>query len=81
MAKLSVSVDVPVLPERVWDCASELFRYKEWLIHRVWRSKLHETLDKGTQIVSIGMAVAAALKGDIRDSLNRSRPSSPSHLA
>jgi hypothetical protein len=120
-----------------WECASDLSRYKEWLtIHRVWRSKLPETLEKGAVIESIvevkgmpnrirwtivhfkppeamtlngdgvggvkvkligkvkpaddgstvtfdihlggpalfgpiGMVVAAALKGDIRESLNR----------
>lgn len=54
MAKLSVSVDVPLPPEKAWACASDLARYKEWLsIHRVWRSKLPETLEKGTVIVSI----------------------------
>ena len=32
----------------------DLSRYKEWLtIHRVWRSKLPETLDKGTVVESI----------------------------
>jgi Polyketide cyclase / dehydrase and lipid transport len=137
VAKLSVSVDVPLPPETAWACASDLSRYGEWLtIHRVWRSKLPETLDKGAVIVSIvevkgmpnrikwtivhfkppeamtlngdgvggvkvkligkvkpsadgstftlnvhlggpalfgpiGMVVAAALKGDIRESLNR----------
>ena len=137
MAKLSVSVDVPLPPEDAWDCASDLSRYKEWLsIHRVWRSKLPENLEKGTILESIvevkgmpnrikwtivhfkppeamtlngdgvggvkvkligkvkpsgdgstvtfdvhlggaalfgpiGMVVAAALKGDIRESLNR----------
>ena len=54
MAKLSVSVDVPMPPERAWECASDLSRYKEWLtIHRVWRSKLPETLDKGAVVESI----------------------------
>lgn len=54
MAKLSVSVDVPLPPETAWKCASDLSRYKEWLtIHRVWRSKLPETLEKGVQIDSI----------------------------
>ena len=137
MAKLSVSVDVPLPPEKAWECASDLSRFKEWLtIHRVWRSKLPETLEKGTIVESIvevkgmpnrikwtivhfkppeamtlngegvggvkvkligkvkpsgdwstvtfdahlggaalfgpiGMVVAAALKGDIRESLNR----------
>jgi carbon monoxide dehydrogenase subunit G len=54
MAKLSVSVDVPLPPEKAWDCASDLSRYKEWLtIHRVWRSTLPETLEKGAVIESI----------------------------
>jgi hypothetical protein len=137
MAKLSVSVDVPLPPEKAWECASDLSRFKEWLtIHRVWRSKLPDTLEKGVVVESIvevkgmpnrirwtivhfkppeamtlngegvggvkvkligkvkpsgdgssvtfdvhlggpalfgpiGMVVAAALKGDIRESLNR----------
>lgn len=54
MAKLSVSVDVPLSPERAWDAASDLSRYDEWLsIHRVWRSTLPENLSKGTEIDSI----------------------------
>lgn len=54
MAKLSVSVDVPLSPEQAWAAASDLARYKEWLsIHRVWRSKLPETLEKGTTLESI----------------------------
>ncbi|CAN5268371.1 SRPBCC family protein [soil metagenome] len=54
MAKISVSVDVPLPPEQAWDCASDLSRFKEWLtIHRVWRSALPDTLDKGTVIESI----------------------------
>jgi carbon monoxide dehydrogenase subunit G len=54
MAKLSVSVDVPLSPEQAWAAASDLSRYKEWMsIHRVWRSKLPETLEKGTELVSI----------------------------
>jgi carbon monoxide dehydrogenase subunit G len=54
MAKLSVSVDVPLPPEKAWECASDLSRFKEWLtIHRVWRSKLPETLEKGRVIESI----------------------------
>jgi Polyketide cyclase / dehydrase and lipid transport len=54
MAKLSVSIDVPLPPEKAWENASNLSRYKEWLtIHRVWRSQLPEQLDKGTVIESI----------------------------
>jgi hypothetical protein len=54
MAKLSVSVDVPLPPEVAWSHAEDLSRYKDWLtIHRVWRSKLPETLEKGTVVESI----------------------------
>ena len=54
MAKLSVSVDVPLPPEQAWEYASDLSRFKEWLtIHRVWRSTLPDTLEKGTTIESI----------------------------
>ena len=54
MAKVSVSVDVTLSPEQAWQHASDLSRYKEWLtIHRVWRSRLPETIDKGTVLESI----------------------------
>jgi hypothetical protein len=54
MAKLSVSIDVPLPREKAWENASDLSRYKEWLtIHRVWRSKLPEQLEKRTVIESI----------------------------
>jgi carbon monoxide dehydrogenase subunit G len=54
VAKLAVSVDVPLPPEKAWECAADLSRYREWLtIHRVWRSKLPETLEKGTVVESI----------------------------
>ena len=45
MAKLSVSVDVPLPPEQAWAAASDLSRYKEWLsIHRMWRTKPPEAM-------------------------------------
>ena len=54
MAKVSVSVDVPLSPEEAWQHASDLSQYKQWLtIHRVWRSKLPETLEKGSVVESI----------------------------
>lgn len=54
MAKLSVSVDVPLPPEKAWESASDLSRYREWLsIHKVWRSTLPETIEKGTVLDSI----------------------------
>jgi hypothetical protein len=54
MAKLSGSIDVPLPPEVAWEHASDLSRYKEWLtIHRVWRSKLPQDIEKGTVVESI----------------------------
>jgi carbon monoxide dehydrogenase subunit G len=54
MAKLSGSIDVPLPPEKAWEDASNLSRFKEWLtIHRVWRSTLPDRLEKGTVIESI----------------------------
>jgi carbon monoxide dehydrogenase subunit G len=54
MAKLSGSIDVPLPPEVAWKHASDLSRYKEWLtIHRVWRSRLPDDIEKGTVVESI----------------------------
>lgn len=54
MAKLSGSIDVPLSPERAWEHASDLSRFKDWLtIHRVWRSQLPARLEKGSVIESI----------------------------
>jgi hypothetical protein len=54
MAKLSGSIDVPLSPDNAWANASNLSRFKEWLtIHRVWRSKLPDQLEKGAVIDSI----------------------------
>ena len=41
-------------PQQAWEHASDLSRYDEWLsIHRAWRSKPPDTLEKGTVIDSI----------------------------
>ena len=54
MAKLSVSVDVPLPPEKAWEAASDLSRYKEWLtIHRVWRSQAARDPGEGHRLDSI----------------------------
>ena len=53
MAKLSGSIDVPLPPEEAWKHASDLSRYKDWLtIHKVWRSRLPDALEKGTVVES-----------------------------
>jgi carbon monoxide dehydrogenase subunit G len=54
MAKLSGSIDVPLPPGVAWQHASDLSRYKDWLtIHRVWRSRLPDDIEKGTIVESI----------------------------
>ncbi|BBY41070.1 toxin Rv0910/MT0934 [Mycobacterium mantenii] len=54
MAKLSGSIDVPLPPEVAWQHASDLSRFKDWLtIHRVWRSRLPDEIEKGTVVESI----------------------------
>ncbi|OBH60946.1 toxin [Mycobacterium mantenii] len=54
MAKLSGSIDVPLPPEVAWRHASDLSRFKDWLtIHRVWRSRLPDEIEKGTVVESI----------------------------
>jgi carbon monoxide dehydrogenase subunit G len=53
MAKLSGSIDVPLPPDEAWKHASDLSRFKDWLtIHKVWRSKLPDVLEKGTVVES-----------------------------
>ncbi len=53
MAKLSGSIDVPLPPQQAWTHASDLSRFREWLtIHKVWRSKLPDELNKGTVVES-----------------------------
>jgi carbon monoxide dehydrogenase subunit G len=53
MAKLSGSIDVPLSPDEAWTHASDLSRFREWLtIHKVWRSKLPDVLEKGTVLES-----------------------------
>lgn len=59
MAKLKVSLDVPLSPEQTWAHASDLSGYEQWLsIHEAWRGELPEQLAVGTTLDSI-----ASVKG------------------
>ncbi|MDP9635545.1 hypothetical protein J2W18_000446 [Rhodococcus cercidiphylli] len=59
MAKLKVSLDVPLTPEQTWAHASDLSGYEQWLsIHEAWRGELPEQLAVGTTLDSI-----ASVKG------------------
>ncbi|KAA0927772.1 MULTISPECIES: SRPBCC family protein [unclassified Rhodococcus (in: high G+C Gram-positive bacteria)] len=59
MAKLKVSLDVPLTPEQTWAHASDLSGYEQWLsIHEAWRGELPEQLAVGTTLDSV-----ASVKG------------------
>ena len=54
MAKLDVSVQVPLDPETTWEKASDLSQYDKWLsIHDGWRSDLPDDLHEGLEMSSI----------------------------
>lgn len=54
MAKLKVSVDVPLAPEVAWEKASALTEFDRWLkIHDGWRSEIPEHLATGTTAESV----------------------------
>ncbi len=54
VAKLKLSVDVPVPPDQAWAHASDLPHLGDWLtIHEAWRGTLPEELTPGTVLVGI----------------------------
>ncbi|MGU3432166.1 SRPBCC family protein [Actinomycetes bacterium M1A6_2h] len=54
MAKLDVSIAVPLDPETTWKNASNLEDYEKWLtIHDGWRSPIPDELTEGLEISSI----------------------------
>nr|WP_296768406.1 SRPBCC family protein [Rhodococcus sp. (in: high G+C Gram-positive bacteria)] len=54
MAKLKVTVNVPLDPAEAWAHASDLADYEKWLsIHEGWRSDLPEQLAVGTTLESV----------------------------
>ena len=59
MAKLNVSVDVPLSPDLAWSHASNLAELDRWLVmHEAWRGRVPEELTPGTELVGI-----ASVKG------------------
>ncbi|GAA5061508.1 type II toxin-antitoxin system Rv0910 family toxin [Nocardia callitridis] len=59
MAKLKVSVDVPLPAERAWAHTSNLSELDKWLtMHEAWRSEVPEELTVGTELVGV-----ASVKG------------------
>ncbi|MFF0815897.1 SRPBCC family protein [Rhodococcus sp. NPDC003318] len=54
MAKLKVSVDVPLAPDTAWEKASDLAEFDRWLsIHEAWRSELPAELATGVTAESV----------------------------
>ena len=59
MAKVNVSVDVPMTPEDAWAHVSNLSELGDWLsMHEGWRSDLPADLSVGTELVGV-----ASVKG------------------
>ena len=54
MAKLKVSIPVPLAPDVAWEKASDLAEFDKWLsIHEGWRSELPAELTSGTTAESV----------------------------
>lgn len=54
MAKLKVSIPVPLTPEAAWEKASDLAEFDKWLsIHEGWRGDLPAELATGTTAESV----------------------------
>lgn len=54
MAKLKVSVDVPIPPDQAWAHASDLPELDKWLtLHEGWRGPVPEGLTPGTRLVGV----------------------------
>ena len=67
MAKLTVKIDVPLPPQEVWDKASDLSGYENWLVvHDGWRSDLPENAqpDHNNRFTQRGLCPPHALHGD-----------------
>ncbi|WP_067702369.1 type II toxin-antitoxin system Rv0910 family toxin [Nocardia jejuensis] len=54
MAKLKVSVDVPIAPAQAWAHASNLSELGDWLtLHEGWRGTVPEELTAGTRLAGV----------------------------
>lgn len=73
MAKLNLSVDVPIAPEAAWAHASNLSELGDWLsLHEAWRSELPETLTAGTEVV--GIAKVKGMRNRVTWTVRTSEP-------
>ncbi|MFI5777566.1 SRPBCC family protein [Nocardia sp. NPDC051570] len=78
MAKLKVSVDVPISPDQAWSHASNLRELDKWLVmHEAWRGEVPEDLTPGTELV--GIASVKGLRNRVRWTVHTAEP--PRRLA
>jgi uncharacterized protein YndB with AHSA1/START domain len=78
MAKLEVSVDVPISPEQAWAHTSNLHELDTWLtMHEAWRSAVPAELTVGTELV--GVATAKGLRNRVTWTVTAAEP--PRRLA
>jgi uncharacterized protein YndB with AHSA1/START domain len=78
MAKLKVSVDVPIPPQEAWSHTSDLVELDKWLLmHEAWRSEVPAELTVGTQLV--GVASVKGLRNRVTWTVKAAEP--PRRLA
>jgi hypothetical protein len=73
VAKLKVSVDVPISPDRAWSHAANLGELDQWLImHEAWRGRVPDELTPGTELV--GIASVKGLRNRVRWTVRTAEP-------
>ncbi|MBB5911996.1 carbon monoxide dehydrogenase subunit G [Nocardia transvalensis] len=73
MAKLKVSVDVPISPDEAWSHASDLRELHQWLLmHEAWRGSVPDELTPGTELV--GIASVKGLRNRVRWTVRTAEP-------
>ncbi len=78
VAKLKVSVDVPISPDEAWSHAADLRELHRWLLmHEAWRGSVPEDLTVGTELV--GVASVKGLRNRVRWTVRAAEP--PKRLA
>lgn len=78
MAKLKVSVLVPISPEQAWSHTSDLGALDKWLtMHEAWRGEVPEELTVGTTLV--GIATVKGLRNRVTWTVRAAEP--PRRLA
>ncbi|WP_405181229.1 SRPBCC family protein [Nocardia sp. NBC_01377] len=78
MAKLKVSVDVPIPPEQAWAHTSNLADLDKWLtMHEAWRGEVPAELTEGTKLV--GVATVKGLRNRVTWTVDAAEP--PRRLA